>query len=303
MLTDREYMREPDYRHRWSATTWVSILLVAAFVLQTLATFWMPESAYVRVLNQVALSRGGLFQGKLWQLITYQFLHAGVLHLLGNLIALWCFGQFVERTAGRARFYLAWLGGGIAGGLLQMLLAIGAPKYFDGVVGASAGVCAVLAIFCLMRPNDEIQLYAIIPVRAKWFLWGLTAVSLLFVVAPVEGQRVAHAAHLGGIFWGWLFVSMRWYDTDLPLPWQSWFERWRGTPEKSDPTSPAPRRRFRVLRGERADPPGQVPPTGADYIAREVDPILDKIATHGIHSLTAEERRILEAARSRMGRR
>jgi membrane associated rhomboid family serine protease len=293
MISDRFYMRDARGRDRLTATTLISIALVVAFVLQTFAGSWTRGGSDF-IARYLALSVPGLKHGYLWQLVTFQFLHGGVFHLICNLIGLICFGRFVEIAAGRSRFLLAYFGAGIAGGLLQALFYAVFQRSiadFANVYGASAGVCGLITVFCLLRPDEHIQLYMILPVKARWFLWGLTAISVLYTVAP-GGSPVAHTAHLGGILFGFVFVRARWHEDYVPLPWTGLIEKLKNTTRSRPPVPPKiVSANFRDLDLE-----------DADYVSREVDPILDKIAQHGIQSLTERERRILEAAKDRMGR-
>jgi hypothetical protein len=121
-------------------------------------------------------------------------------------------------------------------------------------------------------------------------------ISLFYILAPSAGSNIAHAAHLGGLLGGVVF--MRW-------------DYVRGvffTSASSAPSRIRPRELIRV-RKSRAAPwnrsPEGAPPdiSPTEFISREVDPILDKISAQGSQSLTAKEREILEAARSKMRRR
>jgi hypothetical protein len=175
------------------------------------------------------------------------------------------------------------------GGLLHVLVSAALYRNVE-VAGASAGVCGVLAIFCALYPMQEIMLFCVLPVRARYFLWFITALSVYGIIVPFG--REAHAAHLGGILFGLAYV--RWFhETDrLSRLWASFIPARRRPVvkvrfPKTLPSPPTPKTRARELG-----------PT--DFISKEVDPILEKISAHGIHSLTERERKILEAARSKM---
>ena len=95
MLEDRSYMRRPSFRPRQSATVLLIVANIAAFVVQHL----IPPSAF----DYLPLSVEGLRRGYAWQLLSFQFIHAGLWHLLGNCLAIFWFGRSVEEAIGRTR--------------------------------------------------------------------------------------------------------------------------------------------------------------------------------------------------------
>jgi len=221
-----------------------------------------------------ALSNAGLSHGYVWQLVTYQFMHANFLHLFFNAWAIYIFGLAIESDLGPRRFAALMFSSGIIGGVVQSLVAFVWPAYFDvPVVGASACGFGLIAAYAALYPTRELQML-FIPIT-------FTARTLLIVFAVIAligfGFRlgnVAHAAHLGGMAMGWAFVRINWK---------------RFFPAKKDEFA-SPRRPTRL---EVYDAPDQ-------STEREVDAILDKISAHGIKSLTAREREILEAARKKL---
>jgi hypothetical protein len=233
--------------------------------------------------------------------VTFQFLHGGILHLTGNLLCLWFFGRFVESVLGWRRFLLAYFGCGIAGGLLQVVLMALFPAHFGQFVwGASAGVSGIFAIFVCLLPGSEIRWNFILPIRAEVLLWITAGISLFFTLVPSgKGGCVAHAAHLGGIVAGIVFVKMGWHQDFRPLPGAGIMSRLKQQSKRSFLNrEPARKSASRLARlPNYSDIPSE------EFISKEVDPILDKISAHGIQSLTERERRILEAARARMAKR
>src|SRR6185436_11740288 len=116
MLEDRDYMRQPR-SWRWSATVMLVVALVAAYILQITV---LPAEFTARYLQ---LSLRGVEELSLWQFVTYQFLHGGLIHLLLNAWALYVFGREVEAALGKAQFITLYFFSGIAGGLLHVLAA------------------------------------------------------------------------------------------------------------------------------------------------------------------------------------
>lgn len=295
MLDDRGYMRDGSGRRwAWTATTVLLVVYVAVFALQCINAVYLRTPAE----GWLALTTDGLRRGWVWQLLTFQFLHGGVLHLAFNLIGFWFLGRICESILGTGRFLLALLGSGAAGGLLQGVLMLLLPGFYGtSVVGASAGVCGLLAVFALLERDAEVRWNFIIPMRAMTLFWITGAVSLFFTLVPASG--VAHAAHLGGLLAGAGFVKLGWHHPWMPLPWETWLARWRArrVPRPAArPLVPA-RRRAGGAAAPAASPPAE---DAADFMEREVNPILEKLHAHGPGSLTERERRILQRASRRM---
>lgn len=295
-------MRQSSFDTRRSATMWLLIANVVAFLLECVRYGYPPHFLSG---DYLALSWSGLKHGYVWQLLSFQFLHAGLLHLIVNCWAIFAFGREVEIALGAKRFLILYFSSGIIGGLFQAFAGSladvfpWAGPFAAPTVGASAGALGLVAAFATLFPERllTLLLFFIIPVnmRAKFLLLFAGLLSLFGLLFPASTGTVADAAHLGGMLSGIFFVryAMHWNFRWLTL------RRRRGTP---------PRRLVKVNSGgsarwarAKSGSEGEAP--AADFLSREVDPILDKISAHGIQSLTERERRILEAARERMGKR
>ncbi len=290
MLDDRSYMRADPHRSRWSATVLIIIAVTVCFAFQEIASFYFRRGEWIA--ENLALSTGGLRTGRIWQLVTFQFLHGGFLHLFFNLLTLWFFGRAVEDRIGSRSFVKLYFLSGAAGGLLQAGLGWVVPRYFGiPTYGASAGICGIISGFALIDPHAEIRLWGILPIKAKHLLWAGGGIALFFTLVPSD-SGVAHAAHLGGYLAG--IAYMRW---DAARPAVTW-NPLQGRRRKRQLVQAAAQ--ISRWRGTREQSATELPPE--EFISREVDPILDKISAHGIHSLTPRERQILEAARSKMAK-
>ena len=296
MLDDRDYMRTtPAYRPGWPAAVWLVIANAVAFLLQNILYRAFPRFPTDALF---ALSLEGLAHGYLWQLLTFQFMHGGLLHLLLNAFVIYVFGRALEEELGPRRFLTLYFLGGFLGGLLQVLAALISPRWFGGaVLGASAGAFALMAAFATIHPERPLTLllFFVLPLtlRAKYLLLISALLAGFGLLFPGDG--IAHAAHLGGMFAGVAYI--RWVLTGS-LP-RFHFRFSRKTAPRATYRTAAPLRPLR--RSGEPEPPDDLPPD--EFLSREVDPILDKISAHGIHSLTPRERKILEAARRRIERR
>jgi membrane associated rhomboid family serine protease len=286
-------------RWRWTATTGLIVALVVAFFLQH-GFFYSIEHKYLD------LSLDGLRQGFVWQLLSFQFLHAGLSHLVMNCVVLYIFGREVESILGKSRFLVLYFLSGVVGGLLQMLFALVLPQYFGGsVVGASAGIFGIVATFTTLFPNQLLKLFLLpIQFRAKTLLFVSLGFALLGILFPEKiGVGVAHAAHLGGIFFGFAWVKLGWHRDFVQLPWEGWFSGRRLRRDRSRKSKLIRATSIKIPGVSRAKSDDSADLPSEEFISREVDPILDKISQHGIQSLTERERKILEAARSKMAKR
>lgn len=137
---------------------------------------------------------------RLWQPLTYMFMHGSFDHLFFNMFSLWMFGAVLERYWGTRRFLFYYLVCGIGAGLLNLLV--------PGVhlsVGASGAIYALLLAFGMMFPNEYIYLYFLVPIKTKWFIIGMIALELFEgIFRSYDG--VAHFAHLGGMLIGFLLI-------------------------------------------------------------------------------------------------
>jgi membrane associated rhomboid family serine protease len=156
----------------------------------------------------LGLSEGGLKRGMIWQFATYQFVHAGLLHLVVNMLGLWFSGNILERIMGPKKFVIFYLACGIVGGVVQLVLVPG-PMV---VVGASGAVCGLIAAFSTMFPQMPITalIFFVIPVRmrAMWLGIIVSGVSLLLLITGMFGN-IGNAAHLGGALAGFAMVKLQ----------------------------------------------------------------------------------------------
>ena len=145
---------------------------------------------------------------QVWQLVTYSFLHGGVMHLLLNMYALWLFGSRMENEWGSTPFALYYFVCVIGAGLVQSFVATQAAGQ-GGIyptIGASGGVFGLLLAFGLTYPNERLMLiFPPIVLQAKWFVLIYGAIELWAGVTGSEAG-VAHFAHLGGMFFGYLLL-------------------------------------------------------------------------------------------------
>jgi membrane associated rhomboid family serine protease len=140
-----------------------------------------------------------------YQLLTYSFLHGGVLHLLLNMYALWLFGTQMENVWGSRIFAFYYFFCVVGAAVVQLLVSTLSGGFYP-TIGASGGIFGVLLAFGVRFPNQVlILLFPPVPLKAKWFVMIYAAIELW---AGVTGSAagVAHFAHLGGMFFGLLLI-------------------------------------------------------------------------------------------------
>ena len=169
-------------------------------VLVFIGTIALERKGFFGITNALALwsVQSGHFQ--LWQPLTYMFMHASIDHIFFNMFALWMFGCILENFWGTKRFLIYYLVCGLGAAAVNLLVAPGGPT-----VGASGAVYGILLAFGMMFPNEQIYLYFLLPIKAKWFVIGYAAIELFEgVFHSMDG--IAHFAHLGGMLAGLILI-------------------------------------------------------------------------------------------------
>ena len=254
---------------------------------------------------------------RVYQFLTYMFLHGGFQHILFNMFALWMFGSVIERVWGPKKFLFYYIVCGVGAGITQEIVqyvdysiqGLSAYQYVsvgNGVrmamdqylnlrttIGASGAVYGILLAFGMIFPNERLFIIPFpFPIKAKWLIIGYFAIEL-FSALSSPGDGVAHMAHLGGMIFGFFLIR---YWRNHPDSSQR-FNRGKGQEffenlkRKFDE-----RQEHRQAEGDTADARRE---TDEEYNMRqrqnqeEIDAILDKIRKSGYDSLSKEEKRKL----------
>ena len=160
------------------------------------------------VLNSFDLVFGmvpALVIGKfyIWQFVTYIFLHGNFGHIFFNMFALWMFGSELERTWGTREFTRYFLLTGTLAGVSIFIWNFGS---YSPTIGASGAVFGILVAYALFFPDNEIYLYFLFPIKAKYFvlIYGLIELMML----PNQ-DGISHIGHLGGMVAGFFYLRHR----------------------------------------------------------------------------------------------
>jgi len=270
----------------------VNIMVFLFFcVLQLFFFFAQKEGLYETFMNWLYLPTAPLKIIKQpWSFVSYQFLHAGFLHILFNMLWLWWMGRILVQYMNQKRILALYLLGGFAGALLCILAFNIFPVFNDAVakahlVGASASVMAIIVATATLLPNYEIRLIFIGFVKLKY----IALVAVLLDVITINGSNPGgHIAHLGGAFFGWLFVYQLQRGNDLSkglINSAAWLKQKLAK-------NPKPKVAYKNEERLKKEYPKTKTAAQKDKQA-QVDAILDKISEDGYDNLTAEEKQIL----------
>lgn len=291
------------------AVQWILVANIAIYFLQQ--TVVRPDD----MVSMFAFTSQNVVV-RWWTPLTYAFVHGDIWHILFNMIALWQFGPRVERLFGTSRFvrfYVLCAFGGAA-------LHAAAVHWFNigsgALIGASASVIGVMYAFAHAWPRTMLLFFGVIPMQVRWYVVAFTALTLFWAYTGTNGG-VAHFAHIGGLFTGWLLVR-------LPSARKlgAWPDRFNQVPELPEEDTPraVPRSAVRPPRsGEALDAADDVvarsnalvqrrPPSAAPQrpavtatvaptqtASEELNMLLDKMSNGGGRdSLTAREQARLQ---------
>jgi membrane associated rhomboid family serine protease len=251
-------------------TPWV-LRLIAANVF----VFFLQGMMSPRVFGSLVLIPAYL-PIRPWTILTYQFLHGGLLHLGFNMLALYFFGPRLEMRLGGTRFLGLYLLSGVAGAVLSVFTPM------SPIIGASGAVFGVLLAFARYYPRERIYIWAVIPVESRILVIFLALFSV-WAGFSGAGGNVAHFAHLGGFVGGWLYLKA--------IERYSAAARFKRQVEVAQlPARPlvVEVKRWRELDRDSMHPLNR----------EEFDRILHKADTTGLSSLTIQERAFMERVSS-----
>ena len=244
-------------------------LNVAAFIAQLVMDGY--QRGFVR--NFLGLSEAGLQSAYAWQFVTAAFLHNGPWHLVGNMVVLYLLGRDVESIVGQRQFFFLFVSGAVAGELGHLFLMPSTTV----LLAASGGVVAVLMAYATILPELELTgtpfLTRRLSLKAKHLAYGAVITGVLLLIVDRTGT-VVHSSLLGGCAAGWLYAHLLGFGRPSFL--QRALHQRRAAAE-----------RFQYMDAEQ-------------FIALEVDPLLEKISREGMQSLTRSERRTLARAKEKL---
>ena len=183
----------------------MAVLVVRVFLTIGGLGDWY-EGALRYVMMPASLSR---LATQPWSIFTYMFLHEGFFHILFNMLFLYWFGMIVHQYLGSRKLANLYILGGLAGGLFYLLIYNIAPYFYNSVdsslmLGASAGVFAIVVGAATLTPNTTFMLLLIGPVKIKYIAIFYVILSFANTVGANAGGELAH---LGGALLGFMYIT------------------------------------------------------------------------------------------------
>lgn len=230
------------------------------------------------------------FLKKPWSLLTYAFFHGGFWHLFWNMMVLYFTGRIFLNLFDTKRFVNVYFLGIILGGLVFLLSYNVFPTLLDAstaLIGASAGVTAVLIFICAYIPNQEVRLFGVLNIKL-WYV-GAFFVLMDLLQLPYGGNVGGRLAHLGGAFLGYLYARQLLKGRDIGEGFSNFLDGLANLfkPGKTKPPMKTVYKKNQT-RGTKS---------AADYDKaahqRKIDTILDKISKSGYESLSKAEKDFL----------
>ena len=230
------------------------------------------------------------FLGKPWSLITYSFFHSGIGHIFWNMLVLYFTGRIFLNLFNNQRFINVYFLGVILGGLFFLLGYNIFPTLLNSntpLIGASAGVTAVLIFICTYIPNQEVRLFGLLNVKL-WYI-GAFVVLVDLIQIPYGGNIGGRLAHLGGAFLGYFYARQLLNGKDIGVGFSNMLTAIGNLfkPGKGKAPLKTVHRRKNTKKSK----------SGIDYNKetrqKKIDAILDKISKSGYESLSKEEKDFL----------
>lgn len=230
------------------------------------------------------------FLGKPWSIVTYSFFHAGIGHIFWNMLILYFTGRIFLNLFDKQRFINVYFLGVILGGLVFLLGYNVFPTLLNtntSLIGASAGVTAVLLFICTYTPNQEVRLFGLINIKL-WYL-GAFVVLIDLIQIPYGGNIGGRLAHLGGALLGYTYARQLLNGKDIGSGFSSLLTtlgNWLKPSKKKAPLKTVHRKKTAKTSNSSID---------YDKASRQkkIDAILDKISKSGYESLSKAEKDFL----------
>jgi membrane associated rhomboid family serine protease len=267
----------------------INVVVYLALVLLSVVLTWTGfETAFDYVKKVFLLPpRFSDFLSHPWTIITYAFGHdwGGVWHIIGNMLALYWFGKLFIEYLGNDKLIAVYVLGALAGGIFYLLAFNLIPFFmnrvaFDGLIGASAAVFAVMMAIVTLIPDYTFFLMFFGPVKIKYIALFYIVLSFIGTIGGNDGGNIAH---LGGLLIGFVYTK----QLQAGVNWGSWITAtldWFRSLFKPSP---------KVKVSYRKEAPARKSASKQSFnkaTQEEIDAILDKISDKGYESLTKEEK-------------
>lgn len=265
----------------------ISVFLILVILKLILNISGFSPSFFDKVVSWVAVPmnfKDLLF--KPWTLFTYMFTHFGLWHIFGNMLFLYIFGKIFQDYASSKRVFAVYICGGLIGAVFAIISYYLIPSFSffapaNIMVGASAGVMAIVLASATLVPDFTIHLIFLGSVRLKYIALFVLVLDLIGISSNENAG--GHLAHIGGALFGYFFVVQMKKGNDFSVGFNKfWF--WVKKIFRREPKIKIVHKRslsdeeYNLIKKSEQE---------------EIDAILDKISTSGYESLTKKEKEIL----------
>ena len=260
----------------------VAVFLVIRIVNAVSGLFLNPILSFENVSTFFAIPANlSKLISKPWTVFTYMFFHWDVMHIFFNMLWLYWMGKIFQEYLGNKKLLNTYLAGGFIGALFFIAAYNIFPLFSNSLhgafaLGASASVLAITVATATLLPEYPIQLLFFGVVRLKW----IAVITILLDLINISGDNAGgHIAHLGGAFYGFIYIRSLQKGTDLTAWLTRLFDRL--SPSKKMKVAHRQKKRdedFNITKKAKQE---------------QMDDILDKISKSGYGSLTQEEKNFL----------
>lgn len=227
-LHDENYLKAIDRQY---VTIGLIALNVLVFIFEAMGLTEAVIASFAIIPAELVTTAGFVVNDSIEQtvavperltLLSYMFFHGDFLHLAGNMLFLWVFGDNVEDSMGHLRFLIFYFACGIFAGLVHVFMVPGSP---NPLIGASGAVAGVIAAYLMLHPRVRVWVLAFqaIPLRlSAAAVLGIWVVTQFVMVLLPEVGPVAWWAHIGGLIAGAVLIlvmrrsDVPLFDRDLP---------------------------------------------------------------------------------------
>ena len=265
------------------------VIFVVLLVLKVVLVISQHPEIYQAIVSKLMLPASIPYLLKQpWTIVTYFFTHEGFLHIIFNMLFLFWFGRIIQEFLGQNKVIALYVLGGLAGGLFYILIYNIVPFYQGKVdvsimLGASAGVYAVVVGAATFMPNYTFFLLFLGPVKIKYIAVFFLLMSFSLTIGNNAGGELAHLAGAGI---GFLYINQLNQGNDLGN-WIIQFIKWIKSFFVSKP-------KIKVTHRNKAQQKAQSARTmNVEADQDEIDAILDKISQSGYESLSKDEKQKL----------
>jgi membrane associated rhomboid family serine protease len=233
------FSRGPGYRYDLSgyfppAIKAICLACISVFTLQKLSEFMFHEAGRDWWVHWFGLSPYEVvMHGRIWQLVTYIFLHQTILHILFNLLYLAMFGADLERAWGSKKFYTYFFICGVGAGIINVIVkglififhAAPPESFVQPTIGASGAIYGVLLAVAIVMPHRQVYVFPLpVTISMRMLVIVLGAIEFFGTIGSA-GDNVSHVCHLGGMLVGYIYLRRGSFGYNLRNSYSDWQRR------------------------------------------------------------------------------